>query len=329
VGSRPLEMTTNTLPFNLIVTDIDNTVFDWVRYYVTSFNALLDTVADRVGSTRGVLAAEAREVFQRHGSIEYPFLAQELDSVNRFYGLDIDRMLSDAVYLGREAFMQASRDVLRPYDDVHDTLRAIKNHFPDLPIVALTDAPRYVAMWKLNKLGILSFFDAVYGLADPRVPTCEINRRVKVDPEILLKHLQQSNFGFKGKIRILPDEYEKPGVRGLKTVLMDFEMDEPAEVRSRVLWVGDNLRKDVGLGNRLGVMTAWAKYGTNIEASALESLGLFSPPQNIQKNVFLRSDDPNAPKPSLVLERFSDLLNVLGIGNSKNKAAKKYDLRRL
>ena len=198
-----------------------------------------------------------------------------------------------------------------------NVLFEIKQNYPDLPIVALTDAPRYVAMWKLNKLGLLEFFDAVYGLADPRVPTCDINRRIKVDPEILLKHLQQSNFGFKGKIRILPDEYEKPGVRGLKTVLMDYEMDESADTRASVLWIGDNLRKDVGLGNRLGVVSAWARYGTLVDEAALSSLMLFSPPQNIHKNVFLNSNDPSAPKPNLVLDRFSDLLPVLALGENK------------
>ena len=310
-------MKSKTLPYKLIVTDIDNTVFDWVNYYVTSFNALLDAVAATVGSTREALASEARDVFVRHGSIEYPFLAQELTSVNQYYGRDIDRMLAEAVLRGREAFMRASQQVLRPYTDVRDTLFEIKQNYPDLPIVALTDAPRYVAMWKLNKLGLLEFFDAVYGLADPRVPTCDINRRIKVDPEILLKHLQQSNFGFKGKIRILPDEYEKPGVRGLKTVLMDYEMDESADNRASVLWIGDNLRKDVGLGNRLGVVSAWARYGTLVDEAALSSLMLFSPPQNIHKNVFLNSNDPSAPKPNLVLDRFSDLLPVLALGENK------------
>lgn len=294
--------------YDLIVTDIDNTVFDWVRYYVTSFNALLDTVARIIGSTRESLAGEARDVFSRHGSIEYPFLAQELASVNKFYGSDIDRMLSETVSPAREAFMLAAQKVLTPYPDVKATLAALKARFPNLPIVALTDAPRYVAMWKLNKLGLLEFFDAVYGLADPRVPTCEVTRRVKVDPEILLKHLQQSNFGFKGKIRILPDDYEKPGVRGLKTVLMDYELDEPIEHRARVLWVGDNLRKDIGLGNRLGVRSAWAKYGTDIEEQLLQSLSLFSPPLNVHKNVYLSSDDPGAPKPNVVFQSFSELL---------------------
>lgn len=303
----------NKHPYNLIVTDIDNTVFDWVSYYVASFNALLDTVASVIGSTRETLAAEARDVFTAHGSIEYPFLAQELRSVNQYYGNDIDSMLNEAVYKGREAFMTAAQPVLKPYADVHRTFAEIRRHYPSLPIVALTDAPRYVAMWKLNKLGLLEYFDAVYGLADPRVPTCEQNRRVKVDPEILLKHLQQSNFGFKGKIRILPDDYEKPGVRGLKTVLMDYELDEPIEHRQGVLWIGDNLRKDIGLGNRLGVRSAWAEYGAKLDPATLASLALFSPTQNVQKNVYIKSDDPSAPKPSVVFAAFSDLLKELGL----------------
>jgi phosphoglycolate phosphatase len=301
----------NPQSYRLIVTDIDNTVFDWVRYYVTSFNALLDTLAEIIGSSRDVLAAEAKEVFSRHGSIEYPFLAQELTSVNKFYGADIDRMLTEAVGPGREAFMNAAQSVLRPYVDVKATLARVKAACPSVPIVALTDAPRYVAMWKLNKLGLLDYFDAVYGLADPRVPTCEVTRRVKVDPEILLKHLQQSNFGFKGRIRILPDEYEKPGVRGLKTVLMDYDLDEPTEHRTSVLWIGDNLRKDIGLGNRLGVRCAWAKYGTEIEASLLKSLSLFSPPLNVHKNVYLSSDDPAAPKPNVIFDSFGELLKEI------------------
>ena len=311
---KVISISIKPFPYKLIVTDIDNTVFDWVRYYVTSFNALLDTVANIIGSDRATLAAEARDVFSRHGSIEYPFLAQELTSVNKHYGDDIDKMLSEAVSRGREAFMAAAQNVLTPYADVRTTLAELKKRNPDLPVVALTDAPRYVAMWKLNKLGLLEFFDAVYGLADPRVPTCETNRRVKVDPEILLKHLQQSNFGFKGKIRILPDDYEKPGVRGLKTVLMDYELDESAEHRSKVLWVGDNLRKDVGLGNRLGVRSAWAKYGTELETPLLQSLAMFSPPQNIHKNVYLSSDDPAAPKPNVVFNSFSELLHEVYAG---------------
>ncbi len=296
----------------LLVTDIDNTLFDWVAYYVNAFTALLEKVGQLTNVPYATLAEESKQVFIAHGSIEYPFLAQELPAVIKHCGDDIDGMLNDVVRPARDEFLKAAEPFLRPYPAVIDSLKKFRQAMPGVPVVALTDAPRYVAMWKLNKLGLLDLFDAVYGLPDPRLPTSPSHGRVKVDPEILLKHLQQSNFGFKGKIRILPEDYEKPGTRGLKTVLMDYDMDEDAKHRSAVVWVGDNLRKDVGLGRRLGVRTAWASYGV-ASKPLLERLAAFSPPLNIHKNVSLPADSPDSPKPDVVLNTFVDLLPYVGI----------------
>ena len=292
---------------SLFVMDIDNTLFDWVRYYVTAFSAMLSFVEKEIGVPYKILAEEAKEVFVEHGSIEYPFLVQELPSVLKHFGDDIDGMLANLVRPARDVFLVASEGTLVPYAGVVDTLAKIKASYPKIPLVALTDAPRYVAMWKLNKLNLLSSFDAVYGLADPRLPTSPKLGRVKVDPEILLKHLRQNNFGFKGKIRILPDEYEKPGTRGLKTVIMDFELDENPDLRRQVLWAGDNQRKDIGLGKRLGVRTAWASYGRP-DPDFLVRLSEFSPPLNIHKNAALPSEEAKLIQPDVELKTFADIL---------------------
>jgi FMN phosphatase YigB (HAD superfamily) len=295
----------------LLVLDIDNTVFDWVTYYVHSYSALLERVSVAIGVGWDELAEQSKEVFEKNGSIEFPFVIQELPAVNDFFKADIDKMLDLAVRPARDEFLKMADLHLKPYAGVEMMLNQIKQTYPTLPVVALTDAPRYVAMWKLNKLGLLHKFDAVYGLPDPKIPVCDINRRVKVDPDILLKHLQHNRFGFAGKIRNLPDDYEKPGVRGLKTVLMDYDLDESESLRKSVLWIGDNLRKDVGLGNKLGVSTGWAEYGTNIEKKHLECLSKFSPPMNIHKNVYLSTSSPDAPKPDFVLKEFADILSYL------------------
>lgn len=305
MGVRQSDKAVNNLA--LFVMDIDNTLFDWVRYYVSAFSALLEHISIHLNVPYTTLAEEAKQVFIDHGSIEYPFLAQELPSVFNHYGTDIDGMLTELVRPAREAFLAAADGTLIPYAGVIETLTRIKKDHPHIPMVALTDAPRYVAMWKLNKLGLLSFFDSVYGLADPRIPTCPKLGRVKVDPEILLKHLQKSNFGYTGKIRILPDEYEKPGTRGLKTVLMDYELDENPAMRQSVLWAGDNQRKDIGLGKRLGVRTAWASYGRP-DQDFLKRLAVFSPPLNIHKNAALPSDEAEQTKPDVELKTFADIL---------------------
>lgn len=292
----------------LIVLDIDNTVFNWVEYYVSSMNALVQTVARLIAVAPEQLFHEARQIFDKEGSIEYPFLIQVLPSVIQYYGSDVDRMLREAVEPGRMAFNAAAQSTLVPYSGVQEAMQTLKRRWPHIPLIALTDAPRYVAMWKLNKLHLLPFFDAVYGLPDPRIPTDTESLKVKVDPEILMKHLQRSNFDFAGRIRILPDDYEKPGTKGLKTVLMDYDMESHLK---DVLWIGDNLRKDVGLGTRLGVHTGWARYGTKIDELAKQLLLQFSPLTNVAKNVALDPLDHTAPQPDFVLEQFSDIIPAI------------------
>ena len=57
---------------------------------------------------------------------------------------------------------------------------------------------------------------------------------------------------------------------------MDYDLDEDKTLWSKVLWVGDNVSKDVGLGNSMGITTAWAKYGTGLPKELMEKLKTFS-----------------------------------------------------
>lgn len=291
----------------LIVLDIDNTVFDWVTYYVHCLNKLFDSVSILTGLPTSLLARESRAVFEEQGTIEYPFLIQELPSVVEHYQGNIEQLLKEAVAQGRDAFKAEAQSHLICYEGVQETLATLKKRWPNTPIIALTDAPRYVAMWKLNKLEILHYFDALYGLPDPRIPICDSSQQVKVAPDILVKHLQRNAFDFKGRIRTLPEDYEKPGTRGLKTVLMDHDMEGYSH---QVLWVGDNLRKDVGLGRQLGVKTAWAKYGTQIDEQIRQQLLVFSPLSNVHKNVSLNPQSADSPEPDIVLETFPNILEA-------------------
>jgi FMN phosphatase YigB (HAD superfamily) len=296
--------------FKLLVLDIDNTVFDWVYYYVNCLGAMLDKVSETTGIDALKLASECKEVFTKEGTIEYPFVVQQLPSVLDYYKGDTDKMLSEAVNDARDAFLETSQRYLIPYEGVVETLSKIRQDFPELKIAALTDAPRYVAMWKMNKLGVLDDFDAVYGLGDPRIPVSPCRTKAIVSEEILIKHLEGSQFDFSGSVRVLPDEYEKPGKRGLKTVLMDYDLDEDKSLWKQVLWVGDNVSKDVGLGNSMGITTAWAQYGTGLSKELLDKLKTFSPEINVRKNVSI-STDLEGYKPHFELKNFCELVDIL------------------
>ena len=74
--------------FKLLVLDIDNTVFDWVCHYVNVLGPCLIRSVTGVSSLQ--LASECKKS-TKEGTIEYPFVVQQLPSVLKYYNGDIDK----------------------------------------------------------------------------------------------------------------------------------------------------------------------------------------------------------------------------------------------
>lgn len=66
---------------SVIVTDLDNTLYDWFEMWYTSFNRMLSSLVNQSGIRQDILEKEIHQVFQRHGTSEYEFLIQELPSL--------------------------------------------------------------------------------------------------------------------------------------------------------------------------------------------------------------------------------------------------------
>jgi len=286
----------------LLVLDIDNTIFDWVQYYIPAFEQQLRFVSNLTNIPYETLCSESKEVFEEHHSIEYPFVVQQLPSILSYYNNDINKMLNECVEPARQQFKAYAK--LKPYKGVATTLQALKEK--DIKIVALTDAPRYISMWRLQHLELLHYFDAIYGLQDPKLPI--LNNQPVVTNDILIKHLNRKSFGFLGKIRILPDEYEKPSVKGMKMILIDYEMDEKKD-RKHVIYVGDNLKKDIKLADALDITSVWFKPGTNVDASLYTTMQEFAPGKFIYRNVSEQATE--TPKPDHIVNDFSEILNII------------------
>lgn len=241
----------------LVVIDVDFTCWNWAPYLFYSTQAMLKKVSQITGISVDNLKKEAKEVFYEHGTLEYPFLIQSLPSVKKCYaGVSFEHFLEGCLHPAMNCFKEFAKDYFRCFPTVPETLREI--HSMGIPIAVLTDAPRYVVLWRLKKLGLLDYLDSVWGLEDPRLPVCEETGKVLVSPETLHKHNRKDFCGFRGHTEILPADYEKPDKRGLSRVLLHYDLlQEPHSV----LWVGDNPIKDVAVGKAVGVCTIWAEYG--------------------------------------------------------------------
>ncbi len=67
----------------MLVCDLDNTLYDWVGYFVPSFNAMVDAALPIIGCDREQLLDDLREVHQKHHDSEQPFALLETGSVRR------------------------------------------------------------------------------------------------------------------------------------------------------------------------------------------------------------------------------------------------------
>src|SRR5262245_50126634 len=89
---------------SLVVTDLDNTLFDWVEIWYASFSALLRKTAELSGLPIEQLEVELKAIHQRHGTTEYAFSLEELPSLRRLHRDDEIRVLYDGAI---EAFREA------------------------------------------------------------------------------------------------------------------------------------------------------------------------------------------------------------------------------
>src|SRR5579875_3155338 len=69
----------------LFITDLDNTLYDWLSFFVPSLYAMVDAAVPLLGVDREQLLDELKEVHQKHGSSEHPFALLETRAVLALY----------------------------------------------------------------------------------------------------------------------------------------------------------------------------------------------------------------------------------------------------
>jgi phosphoglycolate phosphatase len=246
--------------FRAVVTDLDNTLYPWVDYIVPSLEAMVDSLVASTGLPRVRIVQSLKEVYTRYESNEYPFAIQESD-IFKPYEKDFDSFNKLVVDPARRAFKAARERWLRPYPGVPETLEWIRSH--GLALVALSDAPRNAAELRAKWLRLDGHFDALYTLPGYALPK-------NVDPEIRRRE-EAGHYRSRTPVRELPREAEKPSPQGMERILADFGLEGP-----EVIYVGDNVAKDMPIARACGALGVWAEYGTYVSAEYRERLAVMS-----------------------------------------------------
>jgi phosphoglycolate phosphatase len=106
----------------LLVCDLDNTLYDWLAYFVPSFYAMVDRVVAITGCDRNKLLDDFRLVHQRHHDSEQPFALLETETIKQIYANvgwdDVIRELDPAFHV----FNLQRKQNLRLHAGVKETL---------------------------------------------------------------------------------------------------------------------------------------------------------------------------------------------------------------
>lgn len=266
----------------LLITDLDDTLYDWSGFFVPAFYAMAEEIAGITGIAMDQLLHEYREVHQSLGTVEFPYATLRLPSIRAcFSGMETAQM-KEALRPAFKKFNGIRDSRLRLFPGVAETLEALAAR--GLTIIGYTESSQENGFYRLQKLGADGFFKRVYA--------CESQF--------------QSAYGSNEKVRTV--RTKKPNV----DVLLDICRKEgrtPAEVA----YVGDSLTKDMYMAKKAGVTALWARYPRE-DTDYYEKLCAITSwtQEDFEREERLRRHMEQADlKPDHILTSFSQLPGIL------------------
>lgn len=213
----------------LLITDLDDTLYDWIGFFIPAFYAMLDKLSEITSIDRERLIYEYKKIHQKFGSVEYPFATLELPSIKKKYsGLspnEVKTLIDEAFY----CFNSVRKKELKLYDGVLDTIKFLSDK--GITIIGYTESAQENGLYRLNKLNISKYFKHVYSSKSDY-----INENI-VDEKAKYVYVKKPN----------------------KDVLLSICKTENCAVQEAV-YIGDSLTKDIYMAKKAGIASVWADY---------------------------------------------------------------------
>jgi phosphoglycolate phosphatase len=281
----------------LLICDLDNTLYDWVHYFVSSFYAMVDSVCAVTGCDRNVLLDDFRAVHQLHGDSEYPFSLLETDTVRQLFPHRSRAEAAEKLDAAFHAFNTARKSTLQLYPGVREGLDGLEA--AGISLVAHTESNLLAVVDRLSRLDLTRYFSRIY---------CR-ERASSEHPKIEVGQRWLDSFPMH-KVRELSHHQRKPN----PDVLLEICADEGANV-GETAYVGDSLARDIAMAKKVGAFAVWAKYGSSHAVGEYEKLVRIThwTRQDVERELLLKRES-KALVPDYVLESsFLEVLPAVGV----------------
>lgn len=283
----------------LLVTDLDNTLWDWLHAWHVSFSAMLEALTAASGLPAEVLEPEIRAVHQRRGTTEYSHLLNELPSLRQRAGAQEPLTVYDEAM---HALHKARKEATHLYPHVAETLRRIKQQ--GVEVVAYTESLAYWTEWRIKHTGLDGVIDVLYSSPDHDLP-----EGVSFED---LRWRSADQYGLRQTKHVhVPAGIKKPNEEILRSILVDR-----GRTPEQVVYVGDSLMKDIAMAQAVGVLDVHAAYGESHASGEYELLKRVTDwsDSDVARESQIASD--RLVVPTTTLADFAGLLEIFSGGHA-------------
>lgn len=281
----------------LLVCDLDNTLYDWVGYFVPSFYAMVDEVVRITGCDRDALLDDFREVHQHHHDSEHPFALLETRTIKSLFPRKSRSEVAEALDPAFHAFNSTRKTTLKLYPGVREGLEGLRN--AGLTLVAHTESKLYAVKDRLTRLDLIPYFSRVYCRERPK----SLHPNPKTGREWL------NTFPMNVVVE-LSHHQRKPDPK----VLLEICHKEGFPL-AQCAYVGDSIARDILMAKKTGCLAIWAKYGSSHDANEYKKLVRIThwTPADVSREAKLQ-EEAKTIRPDIVLQQsFAEILAALDL----------------
>lgn len=266
----------------LLVSDLDDTIYDWSGFFVPAFYAMADEIAAITGIDEDALLDEYRMTHQRLGSVEYPYATLQLPSIRKKYPKLSDDELKQVFRPAFQKFNSIRNSHLHLFSGAEAALDTLYNN--GITLIGYTESSQETGVYRLQKLGVEKYFKHIYAFESGFQSSYAANEKV------------------------IPVHRRKPDVE-LLSGICQREGYLPGEV----VYVGDSLTKDVYMAKAAGVTAVWANYfrEDNDYSEKLLKITSWLPEDYEREKALARHLERNDIKPDYVIHSFCELTGIV------------------
>lgn len=211
---------------NLVITDLDDTIWDWLYMWYNSFSPYFNRIVQETGIEEKKLKEAFKQLHQTYGTTEMSFAYKELPIIKKeFYPLfEASSDLSKSIL---HEYYSNKKHNLKAYEGVVNALKTIKSK--GSLIIAFTESYVFFTKYRIKHLGFDGLIDCVYSPNGSNLPLS------------VYQHYDDDFWEPKiTKIKVLPTDTRKPNADILNQIMEDYNAD-----KKKVIYVGDKLDKDI------------------------------------------------------------------------------------